>query len=235
MNSLESALDVLAIAPHPDDAELGVGGTLAQCRRNGSRVGVLDLTGGEPTPHGSRELRRQETDAATKVLDLTWRYNLGLPNRNLEHTLEARRAVAEIMRLTRPRVVLAPFWEDVHPDHVAASQMIDAARFWSKLSKSDMRGEPYWPPRLYYYWSVHLRIHPKPSFIFDISETIEQKLASVRCYASQFITGRPQEHPTILDDLRDRARYWGWAIGKAYGEPLASREDIGIGAFDVLC
>lgn len=143
--------------------------------------------------------------------------------------------MAEVLRRTRPRIVLAPFWEDVHPDHVAASQMIDAARFWSKLSKSDMRGEPYWPPRLYCYWSVHLRIHPKPSFVFDISETIEQKMASIHCYESQFIAGRPQEHPTILDDLRDRARYWGWAIGTAYGEPLASREDIGIRAFDALC
>lgn len=235
MSPLEQSLDVLAVAPHPDDAELGAGGTLARCRQLGLRVGVLDLTSGEPTPHGSLEIRRRETEAATRVLDLTWRHNLGLPNRSLEHTLEARREVASIFRLTRPRVVLAPYWEDVHPDHVAANQMIDAARFWAKLSKTDMPGDPYWPPKMYYYWSVHLRIHPKPSFVFDISESIEQKMESIRCYETQFITGRPQEHPTILDDLRDRARYWGWAIGKAYAEPFASREDIGIREFDVLC
>ena len=233
-------LDVLAIAPHPDDAEISVAGTLLQCRAQGLAVGVLELTNGEPTPHGTPEIREQETAAATQVLGLDWRQNLGLPNRQLEHTLSARQAVANVLRTTRPRIVLAPYWEDAHPDHVVASELVDAARFWSKLTRTDeagqfpLEGEPWWPPRLYYYWSIHLRIHPKPSFVIDISDTIDTKLEAVRCYESQVIKGRGTEHPTLLDDIRDRARYWGWTIGRAYAEPFASREEIGISGFDSL-
>ncbi|HEY2251176.1 MAG TPA: bacillithiol biosynthesis deacetylase BshB1 [Planctomycetaceae bacterium] len=221
-------LDILVVAPHPDDAEIGVGGTLLRSKSQGLSVGVVDLTTGEPTPHGSLEIRAQETAAATGVLALDWRENLGLPNRSLEPTLPARRALAEIFRTRRPKIIFAPYWEDVHPDHVAASALIDAARFWAKLSKSDLRGEPYWPPKIFYYFSIHLRIHPKPSFVVDISEQIEAKMQAIGCYESQFVTGRSLEFPTPLDDIRDRARYWGWSIGARYGEPFVSREEIGI-------
>lgn len=234
MLPLDPPLDILSVAPHPDDAEISTGGTLAMCRKQGLRVGVLELTNGEPTPHGSPEIRAAETAAATQVLGLDWRHNLGLPNRTLQHTLEARRALATIFRLTRPRIILAPYWEDSHPDHVAATSLIEAARFWSKLTRSDMEGQPFHPPQIYYYFSIHLRVHPQPAFVFDISEAIEEKLASVRCYESQFITGRSQEFPTALDDIRDRARYWGWSIGRKYGEPFASRESLRIGSFGLI-
>src|SRR5260221_337446 len=120
MDPLPEPLDVLAVATHPDDAEIGVGGTLICCHRQKLRVGVVDLTSGEPTPHGSPEIRTAETAAATRILSLDWRHNLGLPNRSLEPTLEARRALAAVFRLTRPRLILAPYWEDSHPDHIAA-------------------------------------------------------------------------------------------------------------------
>lgn len=231
MSPLPLPLDVLAVAVHPDDAEIGVGGTLVSCLRQKLRVGVLELTSGEPTPHGSPEIRAAETAASTKILGLDWRQNLGLPNRSLEHTLEARRALAAVFRLTRPKLILAPYWEDSHPDHVAATALIEAARFWSKLSRSDIPGEPFLPPRILYYFSIHLRIHPQPAFVFDISDTIEQKMQSIRCYESQFITGKSQEYPTTIDDIRDRARYWGWSIGAKYGEPFASRESIRMTTF----
>ena len=231
MPALAQPLDLLAIAPHPDDAEISVGGTLLSCHRQGLRVGVLDLTNGEPTPYGSPEIRAQETAAATKILELDWRQNLGLPNRTLEHTLDARRKLATVFRLTRPRIILAPYWEDSHPDHVAATSLIEAARFWSKLTRTDMEGEPFHPPRIFYYFSIHLRIHPQPAFVFDISSAIDEKMASVGCYASQFLTGRVQEFPTALDDIRDRARYWGWSINSQYGEPFASRESMRMTSF----
>jgi bacillithiol biosynthesis deacetylase BshB1 len=227
-------LDLLVVAPHPDDAEIGVGGTLLAAQAQGLKTGVLELTSGEPTPQGSPEIRARETAAATAILKLAWRDNLGLPNRSLEATLEARRAVAGIFRKTRPRIIFAPYWEDVHPDHVAAGELIDAARFWAKLSKSDLAGEPYWPPRIYYYFSIHLRIHPKPSFVFDISEQLAAKMQAVGCYESQFVTGKSREFPTALDDIRDRARYWGWTIGTQYGEPFVSREEIGIKRLNAL-
>ena len=227
-------LDILVVAPHPDDAEIGVGGTLLRSKSQGFSVGVLDLTTGEPTPHGSLEIRARETTVATRVLKLDWRDNLGLANRSLEPTLPARRALAGVFRALRPKVIFAPYWEDVHPDHVAASQLVDAARFWAKLTKSDLAGEPYWPARLFYYFSIHLRIHPGPSFVIDISDQIDGKMQAIGCYESQFVTGRSTEVPTALDDIRDRARYWGWSIGARYGEPFVSREEIGLKGLQAL-
>jgi N-acetylglucosamine malate deacetylase 1 len=227
-------LDVLVIAAHPDDAEISVGGTIVTSLKAGLQVGILDLTSGEPTPFGTLEKRQRETEAASRVLGVTWRQNLGLPNRKLQNDLDSRARIAEVIRRTRPRVILGPYPEDVHPDHVAASQLVDAARFWAKLSRTDLDGEPHWTPRLYHYWSIHLRIHPRPAFVIDISGAIEAKMQSIACYESQFTEGREPVFPTPLDDIRDRARYWGWAIHRAYGEPFASREDVGIAGFDSL-
>lgn len=226
-------LDLLVVAPHPDDAEISVGGTILACKADGMSVGVVELTNGEPTPYGTVERRQHETAAATKALGLDWRHCLDLPNRSLQNDLASRRGLAEVFRLTRPGIILAPYWDDAHPDHVAASAICDAARFWAKLSRSDLAGEPFHPPRIYYFWSIHLRIHPKPSFVVDVSPHIDSKMASVECYASQ-LEGRPTGHPTLLDDIRDRARYWGWTIGTAYAEPLASREEIGINSLRAI-
>jgi len=221
-------LDVLVVAPHPDDAELGIAGTIMKLQDEGYRVGVLDLTSGEPTPRGSLETRARETAAATAILGLTWRENLGLPNRSLEPTLEARRRLAEVFRRERPRVLMAPYWEDAHPDHVAATQLVEAARFWAKLSKSDLAGEPFHPARVLYYYCVHLRHLAQPAVVVDISAYWERKRAAIACYESQFAAAGAAGSPSFLDQLRDQAAYWGWSIGAAYGEPIASREAIGV-------
>ena len=234
MSVPSEGLDVLVVAPHPDDAEISVGGTIITSLQQGLSVGVVELTDGEPTPFGSRQQRLAETAAASEVLGLTWRSNLGLPNRQLQHTLEARQKLANVFRKVRPKTILAPYWDDAHPDHVVASELVDAARFWSKLSRTDeegqlpLKGERFWPPRIFYYWSIHLRIHPEPAFVLDISSAIDRRMDAVACYDSQVVKGRGTEHPTVLDDIRDRARYWGWAIGCAYGEPFACREEIGV-------
>ncbi len=221
-------LDYLVIAPHPDDAEVGAGGAFLLLKAGGARVGVLDLTNGEPTPHGSPEIRQRETEAATAVLGLDWRGNLGLPNRSLVADLESRARLAGVIRQLRPRHLLAPYWEDAHPDHVAASALVDASRFWAKLTKTDLPGEPHFPGRTFYYFSVHLRLHPRPSFVLDVTPYFDAKMRAIACYQSQFVTGRPATPPTILDDLRDRGRYWGWAIGTGYGEPFVCREEVGL-------
>ena len=227
-------LDVLVVAPHPDDAELGMGGAILRMLSDGWRVGILDLTTGEPTPHGSESLRRQETAAASEVLGISWRYNLGLPNRSLQPTLEARADLASVIRLTRPRWLFAPYWVDAHPDHVAATELIEAARFWAKLSKTDMPGEPFHPSRIYYYHCVHLKLVVPPAFVLDISPWWERKARSIACYESQFITGRPTDPPTFLDQLRDEAAFWGKAIGTRYGEPFSSREPLALSSFTQL-
>ena len=227
-------LDVLVVAPHPDDAELGMGGAILKMIDEGLRVGVLDLTDGEPTPHGTPELRAEETAQATELLGLGWRENLGLTNRCLEPTLEARGKLAEVFRRTRPRWLFAPYWEDAHPDHVAATPLIEAARFWSKLSNSELAGEPHHPERIYNYYCVHLKLTPQPAFILDISDQWETKLAAISCYRSQFVSGRPSEPPTFLDGLRDEAAYWGKAIGVRFGEPFSCREPVGLRSLEAL-
>ena len=221
-------LDILVIAPHPDDAELGMGGAILKFKAAGLRVGVLDLTSGEPTPYGSLEIRARETAAATAVLGLDWRDNLGLPNRSLEPTLAAREQLAVVFRQQRPRWLFAPYWIDAHPDHVAATQLIEAARFWAKLSNTKMAGEPYHPERIYNYYCVHLKLALQPAFILDISDEWEKKRAAIECYQSQFVTGRPVEPPTFVDSLRDEAASWGKTIGTKYGEPFTSREPLGL-------
>ena len=227
-------LDVLVVAPHPDDAELGMGGAILKMLANGLQVGVLDLTNGEPTPHGSLEIRATETSAATQVLGLSWRENLGLPNRSLEATLDARKKLATVFRQTRPKWLFAPFWLDAHPDHLAATELVDAARFWSKLSNTDMPGERFHPQRIYNYYCVHLKMHATPAFVLDISEQWEAKLKSIACYQSQFIQGREQMDPSFLEQLTHEAAYWGKSIGVKYGEPFTSREPIGMCDFSSL-
>ncbi|MHB1033329.1 MAG: bacillithiol biosynthesis deacetylase BshB1 [Pirellulales bacterium] len=223
-------LDILVVAPHPDDAELGMGGSILKLQAEGFKVGILDLTDGEPTPFGSVETRARETAAATKILGIDWRENLGLPNRSLEPTLEARRKLAVVFRRVRPRWLFIPYWVDAHPDHVAATSLAEAARFWSKLTKTDMPGEPFYPERILYYFCTHLRLAVPPAFVLDISDHWPEKRAAMECYHSQLIEGRPTDVPSLVERLHDVAAYWGWSIGKRYGEPFASREPLGLGS-----
>ena len=227
-------LDVLVVAPHPDDAELGMAGAIMMMQASGLSVGIVDLTNGEPTPHGTPELRQQETDAATKVLGVHWRMNLGLPNRSLEPTLEARGKLAGVFRQTQPKWLFAPFWIDAHPDHTAATKLVDDARFWSKLSKSKLDGEPFHPQRIYNYYCVHLKMHATPAFVLDISDYWDRKLQAIRCFKSQFITGRESLDPSFVDQLETEALHWGKTIGVKYGEPFTSREPIGLSNFGGL-
>lgn len=221
-------LDVLVVAPHPDDAELAMGGSILRFQEEGLRVGIIDLTSGEPTPFGSPVIRARETAAATEVLGLDWRQNLDLPNRSLEPTLEARAKLAGVFRETRPRWIFTPYWEDAHPDHLAATELTEAARFWSKLTKTEMPGEPYYPPRLFYYFCFHLRHIPQPAFIVDISGHWEKKRAALECYHSQLVQGRPQGTMSIIERLRDQASVWGFTIGTEYGEAFTTREPLGL-------
>ncbi len=192
-------LDALVVAPHPDDAVLGMGGTFVRLIQQGWMVGILDLTDGEPTPLGSRERRASETSAANSALGNPWRKNLGLPNRSLEPTLIHRRALAAIFRRVRPRLIFAPYWEDAHPDHTAATRLVEDARFWSKLSKSDIAGKPFHPARILYYFSVHLRIVERPGVVIDISDQVDTKVTALRCFRSQLVEYQPDGRPGVIE------------------------------------
>jgi N-acetylglucosamine malate deacetylase 1 len=218
-------LEILVVAPHPDDAELGMGGAIAKLIRAGKRLGILDLTSGEPTPYGTPAIRAAETAVASKALGVSWRRNLELPNRRLEASLEARAKLAEVFRETQPEWIFAPYWVDAHPDHLAAIEMVEASRFWSKLTKTTMAGEPFHPKRIFNYYCVHLKMHAQPAFVLDITDTWPAKLESIRAFQSQFVTGRDS---SFIEQLEIDARYWGGSIGVRYGEPFTCREPIGL-------
>lgn len=218
--------DVLAIGAHPDDVEIGMGATVAKMVAQGLEVVIVDLTDGEPTPRGTHETRMTEAAASARVLGVAQRITLPLVNRELADTVEARKMLAELVRAHRPRVLFAPYPVDAHPDHVAASALIEAARFYSKFVKTDMAGEPHFPARLYHYFAVHLRLVAKPSFIVDVSDHVSTKAAALACYASQFGADTANTH--VLDWVAGQASEWGALIGTAGGEPFFSREEIGI-------
>lgn len=228
-------LDALIVSPHPDDAELGVGGTIVRLISEGWSVGILDLTSGEPTPMGTPERRKAETAEANHALGDPWRRNLGLPNRSLEPTLENRRALASVFREVQPRLIFAPYWQDAHPDHLAATKLVEDARFWSKLSKSDIPGAAFHPSRILYYFSVHLRIAERPSLLLDISEQLEAKMKALSAYRSQLVENQSAGRPSVIDSVRDRTRYWGHLAGVLHAEPFTSREPVGLrGLRDLL-
>ena len=226
--------DVLAVGAHPDDVELGAGGIVASLIRQGKSVAVLDLTNGEPTPHGSPEIRKQETKKANEILKIEHRTQLDFKNRELMDTLEGRIKIAEQYRIVRPEVLLLPYQEDAHPDHVQASKMAQAARFIAKYTKTDMEGEPFYPPKVFFYFCTHLKTQLQPTLIYDISDTMEQKIEALRAYQSQFFAGDGKRGEEFIGRVTTQAAFYGLLILARYGEPLISCEQVGVRSFDSL-
>jgi LmbE family N-acetylglucosaminyl deacetylase len=137
-----------------------------------------------------------------------------------------------VIRRVRPRWLFAPYAVDAHPDHVAATKLVEAARFWAKLTKCDLPGDPWHPERIYSYWSVHLKLVRRPAFVVDTTTTWETKRASLNCYASQFDQTAPK--PTVLDRVEAASRWWGSTIGTLHGEPFSSREPVALRGFGDL-
>ena len=225
-----STLDVLVIAAHPDDAEISVGGSLLRWTASGRRVGVIDLTRGEMGTRGRREDRTREAEAATKLLGLTVRRNLELPDGRVEARLEARETLARILREHRPRLVLAQHVEDLHPDHAACGVLAREAWYLSglgRLAEID-GGPPAHRPRLLLHFAGHVPF--EPTFVVDIEDFWEAKKELIRCYATQIEPQAPGdrgEHllfgADILQRAETQARYWGGRIGRRFGEPLLHR------------
>ena len=218
---------ILAVGPHPDDVEGGMGGTAIKLSRMGYEVHVVDLTNGEPTPHGSPEIRRTEWEKASAILELKSREVLDLPNRYLMDTIEARIKLAEVIRRRRPDMLFIPWWEDAHPDHTQATKIAEAARFYAKLTKTNMAGEPWYTPRIFYYICSHLVTYMEPAFIFDVSDTHDDKMRACRAYESQFAYDE-QRWNDVSGLFCSYGRYYGELIGTRYGEPFAAREKLGL-------
>ncbi|MHC4475943.1 MAG: bacillithiol biosynthesis deacetylase BshB1 [Planctomycetota bacterium] len=215
---------VMIVAPHPDDAELAMGGTIVKMIQAGWDVTIVDLTDGEPTPLGSKQLREQETQKANKILGIEKRFCLQMPNRYLQTTLENRRKLAETIRLTQPDILFAPVMPDYHPDHIETTNLITAARFEAKFQKTDMKGTPHWTGRLYYYYSIHRLCYDRPSFVVDVTDTWPQKIKALEAYQSQI---KSTSHPTdlpLLERVEVIGRYFGQCIDRKYAEPFLSPE-----------
>lgn len=224
---------MLCVAPHPDDVEGGMGGSILKWTEQGHEVHICDLTTGEPTPHGSPETRRKETGLASDLMGIASRNCLELPNRYLFDTKENRIKLAEVIRTVRPDVLFLPYWVDAHPDHIQATQLGEAARFYAKLSKVDWRGEPWYPSRILYYLAAHLRCYPDPAFVMDITDVFEKKLEICKAYRSQFAYNEDRWRE-IGGVITSYCSYFGSLIRRDYGEAFCSRELIGIDNLDGL-
>jgi len=225
MSEQAEKLDVVAVAPHPDDLEIICGGTLALLVRQGYKVGIIDLTTGEPTPRGSLETRKAEAEAARQVLGVQVRINLGLPNRDLMDCPENRYVLATAFRRLRPTVVIGTLGRTpaASPDHNQASFLIEASRFWSQLTRWDDRFDntpPYRVPHLVYApfpFDAEQR-HFHGALIIDVTSTFEQKLQAIACYHSQFDEGRMARVRHFVTGV---AAYQGARCGFEYGEFFA--------------
>ncbi|MGE5378213.1 MAG: bacillithiol biosynthesis deacetylase BshB1 [Bacteroidota bacterium] len=214
-------LDILAIAAHPDDAELGCGGSLLLATRKGLSAAIGDLSAGEMSSRGTVASRQAEAANATRILELKERMNLGLPDSKIgENSAHSLSALIQLIRETRPRIVLAPYWEDRHPDHEATGRLVKEACFFAGVTKVG-HGEPYRPVRLFFYM---LSYPFTPSFVLDISDVWERKLEAIKAYHTQFESSEDGIHtaisePGFLKLMEARAIWFGSMIGTAYGEP----------------
>ena len=224
----------LIVAPHPDDAELAMGGAIARMIIANWSVCIVDMTDGEPTPLGSKQIRAKETQQASDLLGINERICLDMPNRNLEATLQNRRKLAEVIRLNKPDILFAPAMPDWHPDHKAALELAEAARFEAKYHKTELAGKPHWTPQLWLYYSQHRQDFARPSFIMDISDVWGKKLAAIKAYQSQLKNSNCKGTYSLLERIEIQAKYFGQCINTKYGEPFAASEPLSITSLESL-
>ena len=234
MAEAEQPFDVIAVGAHPDDVEIGCGGTIARLAEQGHRVGIVDLTDGEPTPASpGPEVRLAEAKKAAELLGVAERVTLELPNRRLFDDFEARVALAKVFRRFRPRLVIGlegatPL---ASPDHWQARQIIDAGVFYSRLTKWDQHfdGLPVHRIEAQLYYSLRFYSLEPPTdgnrFVSDISTTLDKKLASIRAYETQF----PPEKRELFQRVEAMNRALGAAAGFEAGESLSSPRVLSTG------
>ncbi len=224
--------DVLAFGPHPDDVELFCGGLLLKLKKQGYRTAIVDMTCGESGTRGTAETRAAEAEAAALILGTERRLNLEIPDGAISEDREQMIKVVEIIRRLRPGIVLAPYGEDRHPDHVHASRLVSEAVFFSGVAKWHPGTEPWRPEQVIYYFMHH--VAERPSLIVDISTEMEDKLKAVRAHKSQFYdpdSGEPETYissPAFLESVKTRAAYFGFKIGVEYGEPFFVKSPLRI-------
>ena len=208
-----------------------MGGTIAKLTEQGHDVLLLDMTNGEPTPHGDPQTRAVEAAKAAEILGVKRRL-LDLPNRMLEHNIESRHLVAGVIREHQAQIVFAPYFQDAHPDHVATTRIVEDARFDAKLTKIDLPGEPIYPKWLFYYYCMHLRWVADPNFLIDITGYEDRKRRSIVAYETQFVM--PQRNRRVVEWIKSANEYLGSRIGVTSAEPFYTKEPLGLTGLESL-
>jgi bacillithiol biosynthesis deacetylase BshB1 len=223
----DAGVDLLVFGPHPDDIEIGMGGTIARHTALGLRVGLCDLTGGEMGSNGTPEDRLREANEAAKVLGCAWRENLRWPDRRIGREPAHLDQAVAFIRLHRPRVVAAPYWSDRHPDHEAASRVLTEAVFNSGLRRYGA-GDAWRPEWVCYYF---INDSAPPSFVVDVSNHYERKRQALACHATQFqrrpdAVGTRLNTPLFWQLVESRDAQFGALAGVAWAEGFVVREPI---------
>jgi bacillithiol biosynthesis deacetylase BshB1 len=223
-------ITVLAVAAHRDDVELTCGGTLLRAAAAGHTTGIVDLSAGEMGTKGSAELRAEEAAQAAKVLGVSVRENLGLPDAGIVNTPETRVQLARVIRRLRPRIVIAPALMGRHPDHRESGMLVRDACFIAGLAKIDP-STPRHRPFKVIHCVTYREDFSKPTFVVDVSDVFERKLDAIRCYASQFegVTQAGEVYPNgepLFDVVRHHAAHYGSMIRTKYGEPFFTYETM---------
>jgi len=221
-------LDLLAIAAHPDDVELTCGGTLIKMSERGYRTGILDLTAGEMGTRGTPEIRAKEAAASAKILGVSWRRTLGVPDSDVQANRQHKTKLAAVVRELRPRTVILPYWQARHPDHYHASQLGYEGCFLAGLKHLPIEGEPHRPFKIIYSTAY---ADARPTFVVDITQEYQRRRRAILCYHSQFRPVRGEKKSRVYlpidrleDDMNQLARHYGQMIGVEYGEPFLVRE-----------
>ena len=235
-------LDILAFGAHPDDIELGCAGTLLVEKKNGKKVGIIDLTRGELGTRGSAEIRKQEATAAAKILEVDVRENLELADGFFKNDEANQRQVIKVIRKYQPDIIICNAPEDRHPDHGRSAQLIEDAVFLAGLRKIETEEngtiQQVWRPAFVFNFIQDRYLHP--NFVIDISSAMEQKIAAIRAYGTQFDTAdnsEPQTYistPDFLEGIIYRAKMFGKMIGVQYAEGYISKKMIGFNNFDAF-
>ena len=223
-------LDLLAIAAHPDDVELTCGGTLLKAHAQGHKTGILDLTAGEMGTRGTPEIRAKESALAAKILKVSWRGTINVPDSDVQPSRQHKLALAKKIRELRPRTVIIPYWEARHPDHYHASALAYEGCFLAGLKQLPLEGEPYRPFKILYCTSFE---GMPPTFIVDITKQYETRRRAILAYRSQFRPAKSERKQRVflaIDELDSRmallARHYGTLIGVKYGEPFLQKEPM---------
>ncbi|MDQ1001740.1 bacillithiol biosynthesis deacetylase BshB1 [Neobacillus niacini] len=225
----DKPLHILAFGAHADDVEIGMGGSIAKLAANGKRIGICDLTDADLSSNGTIELRKQEGKKAAEILGVTERLSLGLPDRGLLFKEEFIKEIASVIRRFQPQIVFAPYFEDRHPDHGNCARLVEEAVFSAGIRKYATKNDeaPHKVSRVYFYM---INGFHKPDFTIDISDTMENKLAALRAYKSQFEqTQNSVETPLIngyIESVEARERLFGQQVGVKFAEGFKSKVPI---------